>query len=178
MPWLFESIDRISDPELIRRRYGVIEARNGQLKAIHFRPFPKIASLPEAWFDRVAKNWRSKQDRCWLYFNEPRSCPGYLTLAYALSSRGTTLATAQAALAALDELAKVKRSDAIVCDASNLRLTDRMLARYGYKKHAPKLHGQHFIKRFTHPARYEFLRRPLAEILPEERLTVGEVLHS
>ncbi len=177
-PW--ESITNIdSATEVVRcRRFGVVDSQRGALTAIHFRPLPKLASLPEAWFDRFARNWRRKEDRCWVYFNEPRSCPGYLTLAYLLSSTGTSLATVQAALKALDEIAKIKRSDAIVCDASNLRLTDRMLARFGYEKHAPKLCGRHFIKRFTHPTQYEFLRRPLAEIFSEERLAVGEVLHA
>lgn len=180
MHWPWETItDVISAKDVVRRRrFGVIESRSGVLAAIHFRPFPTLASLPEAGFDRLARNWRRKEDRCWVYFNEPRSCPGYLTLAYFLSSTGTSLATVQAALKALDEIAKIKRSDAIVCDASNLRLTDRMLARFGYENHAPKLTGRHFIKRFTHPTQYEFLRRPLAEIFPEERLAVREVLHT
>jgi hypothetical protein len=178
MGWPFESVDDLSDPAVRLRRYGVIDARKGSFRSVHFRPFPKLASLAEAWLDRALRRLRKSEDRCWLYFNEPRSCPGFLTLAYFVSTPGTSLATIQAALGGLDEIAKVKGSDAIVCDASNSRLSDRMMARYGFEKHAPTLPGHHFIKRFEYESKYASLGGALAGILDEERLALGEVVHA
>lgn len=178
LPWQTISDVHCAVEVLRDRRFGLIESRSGLLTAIHFRPYPFSGSLAGAWFDRISKPWRKKEDCCRLYFNAPVNCPGFLTLAYLQSNAGTQLATVQSALRTLDFVANVKRSNAIVCDASNLRLTDRMLARYGYEKHAPKLKGRHFIKRFDHPLQFEFLRRPLAEIFPEQRLPVDQVLNA
>lgn len=178
MHWPFETANQLSDRTVLSRRYGVIEARCGSFGAVHFRPFPKFASQAEAWLDRVTRRWRQAEDICWLFYNEPRSCPGFLTLAYLVSSNKTSLASVQAALAALDEIARMKRSDAIVCDASNLRLSDRIMSRYGFVRHAPALAGRHFIKRFEHPSRFETLRGSLFGVLGEERISVGEVLHA
>lgn len=174
----FLTVSQLSDRTVLARRYGVIEARHGLMQAVHFRPFPKFASHAEAWLDRTTRNWRRAEDVCWLYFNEPRSCPGFLTLAYVFSSSKTSLATALAALAALDEIARIKRCDAIVCDASNLRLSERMMKRYGFVRHAQSLAGRNFIKRFEHPSRFETLRGSLFDVSGEERVAVGEVLHA
>jgi hypothetical protein len=178
MHWPFETVSQPSDPAVETRRYGVIETRCGVVRAVHFRPFPKFASHAEAWLDRVTRNWRRAEDCCWLYYNEPRSCPGFLTLAYFVSSNKTSLATIQVSLAALDEIATNKRNIAIVCDASNLRLSDRMMQRYGFVRHAQTLAGRHFIKRFEHPSRFETLRSSLLGVLAEERVAALEVLHA
>lgn len=178
MHWPFETVKALADSAVRARRYGVIESRDGAFRAVHFRPFPKFASHAEAWVDRALRRWRRAEDCCWLYYNEPRSCPGFLTLAYVVSSGKTRVATVQASLAALDEIARIKQCDAIVCDASNLRLSDRMMARYGFVRHAESLGGRNFIKRFEHPSRYERLRGSLLSSAGEERVSVGEVLHA
>lgn len=177
MHWPFETVKNLSASAVRARRYGLIEARDGVFRALHFRPFPKFASHAEAWLDRVTRNWRRAEDCCWLYFNEPRSCPGFLTLAYVVSSGKARVATVQASLAALDEIARLKRSDAIVCDASNLRLSDRMMTRYGFVRHAESLAGRNFIKRFEHLSRYAALRDSLLSVA-EERVATLEVLHA
>jgi hypothetical protein len=48
----------------------------------------------------------------------------------------------------LDEIAAIKRTDAIVMQAWNPRLTARNLARYGWAPHTADPRGRHFIKRF------------------------------
>lgn len=182
MVWLFESIRDLRDELVARRRYGVITAREGRFESLQFRPYPTSASRAQAWLDRRLRCWRRAENVCRLYYNAPRSAPGFLSLTYLVSSRGTTLATIQAALAALDEIARTRRSDAIVCDASNQRLSEAILARYGFERHARSLPGRHFIKRFEHPPQYEWLRRPPAEIfadvLSEQGTAIGEVLHT
>ena len=141
--------DLASDADLIRRgRYGVIEIRKGRLASIAFRPWPKLISLPEVWWLGGGFHDRTTGDVCRLYFNQPRSCPQYLALMYAVSSHDARYATIRRAAQVLDEVARIKASDAIVCEASNLRISDRLLTRWGWERHLPDSPRRHFIKRF------------------------------
>ena len=134
--------------QLVRGRYGVIETAGGKLVTVHLRPWPMILSWQEIWPTAAGYHLRGDADRCLLYFNQPRSCPNYLALKYIASTSGTSVATCRAALAALDALAELKRIDAIVCDAANRRISDRLLARWGWEAHAPSRWRRNFIKRF------------------------------
>ncbi|MEX2119456.1 MAG: hypothetical protein WD847_07665 [Pirellulales bacterium] len=145
----FETVtDLAEQAERLRvRRYGVIEVVGARLRAVRLRPFPKLASLAGAallghWFHE-----RRLGDRCLLYYNQPRRFPNFLALQYLLSARRTRLATVLSALAVLDEIARLKRSEALLCDASNVRLSDRVLARYGWQPHCPSRWHRNFIKR-------------------------------
>ena len=161
---LFETITDLSagSDVIRRRRYGIIEAEAGRVVAVHFRPYPKWSSLPEALF------WGPWRHRCWgadccrVYFNQPRQFSNYLTVPYALSGRGTRLATCFAAMEALDEIARLKRSDAILADVLNFRISDRFLARRGWAPHKPSRWHRHFIKRFygEYPAAVRGERTP------------------
>jgi hypothetical protein len=133
---------------LCRRRFGVIEMRNGRLERISLRPWPKSSSLLEA---RAWGRWlheRQPGNRCRLYYNQPWGCPGFLALRYVVSSRDCTLATFRGALAVLDEIARLKHSEAIVCQASNSRISDRLLTRWGWQPHTADRRSRNFIKRF------------------------------
>ena len=137
---------------LRRRRYGVIEVSGGRLVGIHLRPWPKLVSLVSVlWGQWYHKHVHS--DRIWLYFNQPRSYPNFVALKFAVSARGTTWATAHRALETLDEIARIKQSDARLVDAANFRLSPRMLARQGWEPHATSRWHQNYIKRFygTYP---------------------------
>ncbi len=59
-------------------------------------------------------------NRCWLYYRQPRRLPQFLVLDYVISTRGSTLATFRGALNILDDLARLKRSDAILCDVATM----------------------------------------------------------
>jgi hypothetical protein len=83
-----------------------------------------------------------------LYYNQPWKLPTFLTLKYLVSSCGTTFKTVRRALLVLDEIARIKQTDAIVCEASNLRISDRALNRFGWERHLPNSRHRHFIKRF------------------------------
>ena len=87
-------------------------------------------------------------DRCRLYYNQPRTSPDYLALKYVLSSRDSSLATFFGALAVLDEVARIKRSDAIVTDVANFRISERLLARFGWERHTTSRWHRNYIKRF------------------------------
>jgi hypothetical protein len=148
MPFLQHAFDLASDADLLRRRpYGVIEARGGRLAAIHLRPWPKFVSL----LDVVFGNWYHDHvpgDRVRLYYNQPRRFPNFLTLKYVISARGTTWATFRRALATLDEIARIKNSDALLCDAANFRISPRLLAREGWQPHTGSRWHRNYIKRF------------------------------
>jgi hypothetical protein len=147
---LFQTItDLIANADVVRRRrYGVIESSAGRLVSIRFRPFPKWASLPEVvfWGERRHRHWSA--DHCRLYFNQPLRFLNFLAVPYAVSGRGTKLATIYAALEALDEVARIKRTDAVLADVLNSRISDRFLARQGWMPHKPSRWHRHFIKRF------------------------------
>jgi len=131
-----------------RRRYGVIETSAGKFAAIHFRPWPKLLSWPEIWPVGPAYHLRGKADRCLLYFNQPWRFPNFLALKYVVSSRETTYATFRAALTTLDAIAQLKQTDALLCDAANARLSDRLMCRLGWQPHKPSRWHRHYIKRF------------------------------
>lgn len=131
-----------------RGRYGVIETAGGQVVAIHLRPWPKLLSWPEIWPTRGRYHAHGDADRCLLYYNQPRGHANFLALKYIVSTAGTSYATFRAALTELDRIAQLKRSDALLCDAANARLSDRLLARFGWEPHAPARWRRNFIKRF------------------------------
>ena len=133
---------------LVNRRYGVIETSAGRLAAVHLRPWPKLLSWPEIWPSGPLYRARGAADRCLLYYNQPRRFPNFMALKYVVSTRGTTCATLRAAIEALDALAELKGVDALLCDAANARLSDRLLGRYGWTPHKPQRWRRNFIKRF------------------------------
>ena len=131
-----------------RCRYGVIEARAGELYHLQLRPFPKLISWPEIWPVRLRFHARGPMDRCRLYYNQPLTSPNYLALKYIVSTERTSYATFRAALAVLDAVASIKRIDAILCDVANPRLTDRLMHRWGWEAHKPERWHRNFIRRF------------------------------
>jgi hypothetical protein len=74
--------------------------------------------------------------------------PNFLALKYVVSTGGTSYATFRAALNVLDLVAELKRTDAIVCDVANLRISDRLLARLGWQPHKPRRWHRNYIRRF------------------------------
>lgn len=138
-----------ADSEAVRRgRYGIIEVSRGRLVAIHLRPWPRIVSTLET--DWLGRRWHERRagDRCLVYYNQPRRHSNFLALKYVVSQRDCTLATFRRALLALDEVARIKRSDAILCDAWNERISERLMAREGWERHKPDRWHRNYIKRF------------------------------
>jgi len=150
MAGLFETVTDLKRQAhvLRRRRYGVVEIHDGRFVGVHLRPWPKAISLPEVWCLGGRYHARAAGDRCWLYYNQPCRFPNFLALPYVVSSRGATLATFHGSLVVLDEIARVKQSDAILCDVTNARISVRLLARWGWEAHVPHSRRRHVIKRF------------------------------
>ena len=147
---IFQSIIdlRTSADELRRRCYGVIEMAAGRLAAVHFRPWPKLISLPEALY---LSRWQRQfltGDRCWLYYDQPLLHRNFLAVKYVLSSHDCTFATLKGAMTVLEEIARIKRTDAALADVSNVKISDRLLAREGWQRHCQPSFHRHFIKRY------------------------------
>jgi hypothetical protein len=150
MPWTSATITdwEIGRETLSARRYGVIETVGGRLSAIRLRPWPKLCALPELVPLDPRYHASGAADRCRLYYNQPRRMPNYLALKYIVSTAGTSYATFKAALKVLDAVAELKRIDAIVCDAANVRLSERLMRRLGWEPHKPQRWHRNYIRRF------------------------------
>ena len=144
---LFELVqDPLAQPEIVRRRrYGMIEAAGGRLLAVHFRPWPKVASLPEVWWTEHRRPSRGG-DRCRVYFNQPLGHSRFLAVTFAVSSRDCTLRTLHAARRTLEAIAEIKQADALLCDAWNTRISARLLHRW--EPHTESRWHRNFIRRF------------------------------
>jgi hypothetical protein len=134
--------------QIVARRWGVIETVGGELRAVHLRPWPKLVSLPELLPLGSRYHPRGAADRCLLYYNQPLWSPNFLALKYVVSTGNTSYRTFRAALLVLDRIAELKQTDAIVCDAANMRLSDRLMARLGWEPHKPERWHRNFIRRF------------------------------
>ena len=147
---LFETIQSVNvDASVVGgRAFGVIEVRDGQLRQISFRPWPLIVSMWRVWSDIYLRPTRTPDDACWLYFDQHMRMPSYLLLKYIVSAPGTSFRTFRAATLVLDEVARIKQSDAILCEATNSRISERLLVRWGWERHVPGSRRRHYIKRF------------------------------
>jgi hypothetical protein len=148
MAW-FERVDdlRAGTDTLRRRPYGVIMMRDERLAAVWLRPWPKWIVGLDVPIPGTPSPRREQGNRCWLYYNQPWRHRRFLVLKYVVSSRQATLATFHGALVVLDEIARIKQSDAILCEARNPRISDRLLRRWGWQPHFPSSRRRHFIKR-------------------------------
>jgi hypothetical protein len=148
MPLFDTVLDPHAEADVVRRRrYGVIQAAEGRLLAVHFRPWPKLASLPEAWWQERRRPSR-RGDRCLVYFNQPLSYSRFLAVTFAVSSRDCTVRTLHAARRALETIAEIKQADALLCDAWNTRISERLLRRWGWEPHTKSRWHRNFIRRF------------------------------
>jgi hypothetical protein len=142
--------DLLRDAERLRSWHaGMIETRQGELCQIVWRGWGRRLSWLES--RTVGRLWHRcwRGDVCRLYFRHPRRHPDFLTLDYVESNAGTRLVTFRRALTTLDEIARLKNCWAVVCDASNERISDRLLARWGWEPHAPMPWRRNFIKRLA-----------------------------
>jgi len=146
---LFETVtDLKSGAEVLRRRpYGVIEFVDGRLRHIRLRPFPRLITGPEVLLVGGTIHRHLSSDRLWLYYNQPRRCPNFLVLKYVVSTRGSSFRSLSRAMEAFDEIARLKRSDALLCDVSNWRVSNRLMTRWGWTPHCPSRWHRHYIKR-------------------------------
>ena len=141
--------DLIEGVESLRcHRYGVIEVVGGRFRCVRLRPLPKIVSAPGILLFGGWRHSHRSGNRVRLFYNQPRRFSSFLVLKYAESTRDASLGTVTRALAVLDEIARLKRSDALLCDVSNGRITTKLLGRWGWEPHCRSWFHRHYIKRF------------------------------
>ena len=147
---LFEKILDVESniAKLRQRRYGAIEVIDGQLQAVHLKPWPKVISAAEINLFGRRTHHKVPQDRCVLYYNQPWFHSNFLALKYILSNFGASYASFLRTTQILDQVAFIKKSAAIVCEASNIRLSGRLMNRLGWERHLPGSQRRHFIRRF------------------------------
>jgi hypothetical protein len=152
---LFETItDLVSGAESLKcRAYGVIEVEDGHFSQVRLRPFPKIVSMPDILLFGNGYHGRARGNRFWLYYNQPWRYSNFLVLKYVVSARETSFGSLAKALDVLDYIAQLKHSDALLCDASNWRISTRIFSRWDWEKHCPSRWHRNYIKRFygTYP---------------------------
>ena len=162
--WFETVTDLAAGVEILRRRrYGMIEAVDGQFVRVVLRPYPAL--FVGSWEAMLGMlGWPRRRtlpgDCCRLYYNQPRSLPNFLALKYVVAGQCGTFATFRRVLEVLDEIARLKRTDALVCDAMNVKLSDRFMRRCGWEPHCPSRWHRHFIKRFygTYPPPAPWIR--------------------
>ena len=161
MELLFENVTDLREgaDAICRRSFGVIEACDGQFRRIRLRPFPKLVSLPEIFILGRYIHARRRDDRCLLFYNQPRRHPNFLAVKYVISGRGTSYQTFRRAVEALDEVARLKGTDALLCELATWRISREMMARWGWEPHCNSRWRRHYIKRFygTYPPRAGWL---------------------
>ncbi len=133
---------------LARRPYGVIEVVDGRFRRVLLRPYPKMLLGPEIIIFGGVHHRRRGGDRLLLYYNQPWGFANFLALKYIVSARQTSLGSVTRALDVLDQIARLKRVDAILCDVSNWRISKRSLSRFGWEPHCPSRWHRNYVKRF------------------------------
>lgn len=127
-------------------RAGRIVTASGRLVGVERRWMAYKATRLRVWWDRRQPPGGAIQ--CELYFHQPIGNPGFLVLGYVRSHPLASLSSFYCATLALDEIARIKGCYAIVAEVTNERLSDRLLARWGWAQHCRTWRGRHFIKRF------------------------------
>lgn len=156
--WCAAAYDLDQDAAKLRaRRYGTIVISAGKLERIVLRPWPKLVSLPEVWWSDRQHSGQPHVDQCRLYYDQPWGMPNFLAIKYVVSSPGATYQSFFRAMQVIDAIACIKRTDAMVCEASNLRISDRLAQRWGWERHCLQSSRRHFIKRFygVYPPRFD-----------------------
>ncbi len=135
--------------DFVERRWPAGEILVGRGQLVHVRPrrWLRRGSRLEVWIDG---RWpRLPVDHCQLYFGRPLSAPQYQVLSYGRCGHGTRLRTVHVALRALERIARQQGLSGMLLEASTARLSESILARYGWQRHARSLRGRHYIKRLV-----------------------------
>ncbi len=132
--------------QIERLRWAQVVTTNSGLEAIQDRWWPYSGNLMRAYWDQRFRSCQS--DRCELFFRRCLAAPRILVLDYVRSGPKTSLSTFYAATLVLDEIARIQQANALVCHLTNVRLSDRLLRRWGWERHCEQWRGRHYIKRF------------------------------
>lgn len=132
-------------------RCGQIMTQAGQLVLAQGRWWPYQGNWMRVLLDQ---HWGTRRgDWCQLYYHQPLGSRHFLSLSYIRTGTDASLSTLYLAMLALDVVAQVRGSHALVCHVTNRRISDRLMQRWGWQSHCFHWRGRHFIKRFygTYP---------------------------
>lgn len=127
-------------------RCGRIVMEQGKLVAIERHLWPSPVSIAQVWWE--SERGRIRGDVCRLDYHVPRGMDQFISLDYVRSGGQTCYQTFLGACNVLNEIARMRRSVAIVAHVTNSRISDRFLERQGWQRHMPHWRGRHFIRRF------------------------------
>ncbi|AMV32942.1 hypothetical protein VN12_12510 [Pirellula sp. SH-Sr6A] len=113
------------------------------------------------WVPCFASRWDVLQDSlrprvpdgdCVVYYAFPYRSPGFMAVQYLVCGRHTPYGTLRRCVQLVAWLAQVRRCQAVVCQAISDRLTERLMDRWGYVRHAKTLGPGHYIHRLPDPS--------------------------
>jgi hypothetical protein len=149
----FSRQERIADstePNALLRtaayRCGRIMTQDGRLVHVQGRWWPYQGNWLRVLVDQ---HWGTgRGDWCQLYYHQPLGGRQFLSLSYVHTGEDASLSTLYVAMLALDQIASLRGSLALVCHVTNGRISDRLMQRWGWQSHCLHWRGRHFIKRF------------------------------
>lgn len=127
-------------------RCGRIVTEAGRLLGVFGRRWPHYGNWLQVIWDLHFRP--VERDRCEVFYHQPLASPKFLTLSYVHAGARTSISTLYLAALVLDEIARIRKADAIVSHVTNDRITDRLMQRWGWEPHCLKWRGRHFIRRF------------------------------
>lgn len=110
------------------------------------------------WFPRWASQWDIAKDEtkrsalkgeCRVFYSFPIRTPGFMAINYFTSGEQTSYRTLILGVQVLEEIARSRKSIAIVCQAVSVRLSERLMHRWGFVRHALTLGENHYIRRLS-----------------------------
>jgi len=110
------------------------------------------------WFPRWASRWDVAKDEtvrsavrgeCRIFYSFPMRAPGFMAVNYLTCGEQTSYQTLLVGKQLLEEIARRRKSIAIVCEAYSDRLSERLMRRWGFVRHALTLGEQHYIRRLS-----------------------------
>jgi hypothetical protein len=126
-----------------------LRAREGARCTYSFRFTPR-------WFPRLASRWdvlqdglrpRERDKACSVWYSFPLQSPGFMTVQYLVCGRQTPYATLRKCVELVSRIANARGCQAVVCQAISDRLTERVMNRWGYVRHAETVGPNHYILR-------------------------------
>lgn len=138
-------IDESAD-QLKRWRCGRIVMADGRLVEVQRHLLGGSVSVAQVWWQT---HFRALPvDHCTLDYHQPFGARGFLTLDYIHSGVACQYKTFVGAIRILEEIARIRRTLAIVAHVSTRAISDRLLVRLGWERHQEQWSGRHWIRRF------------------------------
>lgn len=160
--WLFASFML---PRLHLHPWDLSTEREDFLVLTTGARFAQLSIFPDGsvshqtrWFPRWASQWDVAKDEtrrsasngeCRFFYSFPWRTPGFMAVNYMTSGEQTNYRTMLLGVQILEQIARHKKSNAIVCQAYSDRLSERLMHRWGYVRHALSIGDNHYIRRLS-----------------------------